>query len=892
MSALLTSLLAALLAQQTADSLALSGVVVDSAGKPVSHVEVVLAGRILAEGSISALARTRTDDQGAFGLELDRQRLKGIGPIGFLWAYDPGRTVGIQRVELTGTVPLPSVRLTLGEPFKRTLRVLDSEGRPVAGVRLAPVLMSDSQGSVFPSPDDRLERLTVITGADGVATLACLPVTIDPVTLRVRAPGIVPHLLPLPPRPGSDQFTLKLGRPARLAGSVFYDSGEPAANVIVEVWVQNPVYLRRDSSERKSFGIPSPIHFDSGPLRSRADGSFETPQQVMTGSSYRIMIRPDGGALVTSDWLPATTELTSAPPLRLRTHRKLLGLVQDREGLPIGGARVYLPSRAQTTTTNENGRFLLEGDIPERTYLLVQATGFRFQGGSAATGREPTERKLTLTRTSEHADHMMVPEPAPISPEESRALARRVLEPYLQATLNGGDDSSRWDCLRLLAKIDPARVLQLLPTAHFQNPGLEPSLRSMVAVELIATDPVESESIVASIALPADQVYGYWRLAAALPPAERDRKRALLARATVQVHAPAGGGNGARPWNRLAQLARVARGWLDLGDVERARPLIDEGLKMLAGLPLEEQYQPNFLPTAARLELDPVLSVIRDLSKPRRRDCYVAIAAALASERPAEAERVFRLVDDAVPNPAMSRSHIALWLCGPMARVDSKQAERLIAELKTPGEEACGWALLAYALVDRDRPAAHAALNHSIQLIDGLLERPLAANPPARLVSVFTNPAASILPIVEKVASERLEEVFWKAVALMPRDDFARERGFPDLRVAGATIFLARYDRQVALVFLSQATASAPVSMTANIRFVASIIQNKTCIDPIGAVAMFESLRAESDKADALIDRSRLALLGDLIESLIEPSDEHWKHAWRGPSPPFDKPFP
>jgi hypothetical protein len=45
----------------------------------------------------------------------------------------------------------------------------------------------------------------------------------------------------------------------------------------------------------------------------------------------------------------------------------------------------------------------------------------------------------------------------------------------------------------------------------------------------------------------------------------------------------------------------------------------------------------------------------------------------------------------------------------------------------------------------------------------------------------------------------------WKAVALMPRDDAARERGSADTRVADATIFLARYDRQVADVFLAQA---------------------------------------------------------------------------------------
>ena len=40
--------------------------------------------------------------------------------------------------------------------------------------------------------------LTVVTGTDGVATLPYLPATVDPLTVRVTAPGIVPHTLPLP----------------------------------------------------------------------------------------------------------------------------------------------------------------------------------------------------------------------------------------------------------------------------------------------------------------------------------------------------------------------------------------------------------------------------------------------------------------------------------------------------------------------------------------------------------------------------------------------------------------------------------------------------------------------------------------------------------------------
>ena len=72
-------------------------------------------------------------------------------------------------------------------------------------------------------------------------------------------------------------------------------------------------------------GPPSLIHFDSGPIRTRADGSFLTPPQLMTGWSYKIIIRPEGDPPVTSDSLTATTELTNVPPLRLQQRRKLVG---------------------------------------------------------------------------------------------------------------------------------------------------------------------------------------------------------------------------------------------------------------------------------------------------------------------------------------------------------------------------------------------------------------------------------------------------------------------------------------------------------------------------------------------------------------------------------------
>jgi hypothetical protein len=875
-----TMIIAVALLVQPADSVTVPGIVVDAEGRPVSDVEVVLAGRKRPELSVPTLARTTTDSQGVFRLQVARERLQGIGPFQAVWAYRPGRTIAVSHVEPTGNAASQPVRLTLAEPFPRTVTIRDPDGRPLAGIRLVPLLDAmDGRGLYF-TPDDWLERLTVATGPDGVATIPYLPAKVDPTRLRATAAGMIPHDFPLPDRPGSDRFTLELGRPAELTGSVTDASGQPAANVPVEVWSFDLRYEASDPGGKPKPALPGRlVHFDSGPIRTGADGSYRTPRQLMTGQTYQVVIRPEGDPTVNSGLLTLNTDLTTAPPLRipLVQRRKLIGLVRDRQGQPVAGARVFLPSGEPSTTTDARGRYLLEGALPDKTYALVQADGFRLQGWPVRPARQPEERTLTLTRTSEASDRTMTVVPAPIPREEARALARRVLEPHLQAALAKGDENTRWDAIRLLSQCDPYRALELLEKQQFQSPGLDASLRNRIGAELLATDPVEAESVVAAIPDPGDRALGYAWLAESLPETARDRRRGLLERATVQVQAPAGAGRGSDPRTRLFELARVAGGWLDLGEVEKARPLIREGLEIATALPPAQRYLRSFLPTAARLETDRVLSLIRDLSDSRRRSCYVAISEALANEHPAEAERVFQLIDDASRVPVYERKkEVALRLCHPMARTDPERARRLVAGLKTPREQACAWALVALGLADRDRPAARSALAESIRIIDGLSgSRDAAALATTGLVAV--NPAASILPIVERVAPERLEEVFWKAVAR-------------SLKGGGESlVFLARYDRDVADVLMQSSTAR-PRGPNGDVSYVWIFIQAGAVIDPRGAAAMLETLPPGDLNARDMRNRLIMQARDKLITCLVEPMDEHWKAAWERAGIPIGKP--
>jgi hypothetical protein len=242
---------------------------------------------------------------------------------------------------------------------------------------------------------------------------------------------------------------------------------------------------------------------------------------------------------------------------------------------------------------------------------------------------------------------------------------------------------------------------------------------------------------------------------------------------------------------------------------------------------------------------------------------------------------VFQLCDDSPRTLMQVRTRIALQhrLCLRLATSDPVRARRIISGIAMPRDQATGWALLALGLADRDKQAASTALAESIQVIDRLVDSAKAVKPDPNGSLVASNPAALILPVVEKVAPQRLEEVFWKALALMPNDDLAQKRGIADPRIAQAAIVLARYDRQVADVFVTQAFSTMSSSRGA---YDPLNIRAKACVDPHGAVTLMESLvppgvRDLRPSPNNIMYEAR----DELLIYPIEPDDHHWQYVWR-----------
>jgi hypothetical protein len=187
-------------------------------------------------------------------------------------------------------------------------------------------------------------------------------------------------------------------------------------------------------------------------------------------------------------------------------------------------------------------------------------------------------------------------------------------------------------------------------------------------------------------------------------------------------------------------------------------------------------------------------------------------------------------------------------------------------------------------LAEGDRTAAREALDHAIEGIDQLRELGGSVPPGIMLSGVRlmypTNPAALILPLVERIAPDRLGEVFWRAVALHARIDVNREDLLRNSYIPTECMVLARYDREAAAVLFEPMDSylrSLASSETGGGEFTPSAIAAKACLDPRAAVALLEELAAQRGISAVPSRAARI----ELAEALGQPPEERWKFRWR-----------
>jgi hypothetical protein len=809
-----------------------------------------------------------SDKDGRVRLHVAPKRVGGaLAAAAMIWAYQPGRALALGPARIRDGRFDPVIRLTLEDPVKSTIKVVGPDDRSLEGFRLAPNSLRRGRVPVLP-PEALSERLTVTTDKKGEATLSCLPPNTQPVTARVAGPGIAPHTLPV----NTDQpkMTLEIGHSGRLVGVVRSDSGEPLAGVRVVTQVKTSGTLPPNL-----FGLSAPpevVAFEKQAVSTNAQGAFQTPLSLLAGSTYRILIHHEGYAPFVSEWMVLSGEHTSVPSIRLRSLRTLAGQVRERQGQPVGGARVFLLAGGPSAMTDADGRFELRGALPDKTIVLVQHPGFRFQGWPFDPAAQTGGLQLTLVRPGESPDRTLTALPEPIPSDESRALAYRLLEPYLQAGPQAAPARDQIPALHSLATFDIERAVDLLNKGLLgeRTSGLQ---RGAIALQLAKKDLAAAEAMLEPVTDPVQRALTLGAMAKALPIVRHAERRHVVQQAAPLVRAMPNG------LGKLPEIAAVGEVWLDLGEAENARKELLEGLKLL-DTPVHSPLQNGFLRQLARLEPKLALPYIKKVPTVERVLLFADLAPQLTIDDPAEAERFFQSADW----PGF-RVELPLRLCRRLARVDCPRARRFAASLPSPGARVCAWAFVALGLAEKDQAAAREALDRAIESIDRLRE----TGPSPEAVIMYnqvrmihpTNPAALILPIVERVAPERLDEFFWRAVALHPRIDIEREELIRSSYLGVECMLLARYDRDVAAILFEPMDSylrSLAVRKMDGAAFTPSAIIGKACLDPRAAVALVEALPPARDASPFAVPS---ALRTELAEALGPPPEERWQARWR-----------
>jgi len=772
-------------------------------GKPIVGMEVILF-----RPDHSSSETVKTDAEG-------RYTLRSFAGKGSVWGprVPPGYAAapGLNRHDLL--VPEPPGRLDLGTlevpraapPLRGEVR--DEADRPVAGAAVAGhwfarTPQGDGDGSIAATTDAQGRF-----AAEGIAPGSKVTLT---ARLRDRATA------------GPTDTFAEAGAPVIL-------TMVPRALVAVACRVLGPggvpvpgaevrLYTRNTREERNNaFGNQVALE-GNAPIRTGPNGTYRTPKELdREGHEYRAEIAADGFQPGKLGWTPAgdgdVLDLPSVTLRRLLTIRVVAGRIVDPEGRPVAGASVSQAGdgpRRTVAITDDAGRFRLAGVYAGQALVFAEAAGFRF--GGAVAGAADGAVEIRLAREGGPSAAILKPLPAPLGRAEERALARELLAPVLPQARAGALGHLGAGAIPALARIDPGRVLAMIEDRALQAPA---AALQQVALGQFEDDPGEAFATIEADLDPGSRARGFLALADALPDAERGRLPDLLDRALAEAR------RAADAEGKLAILGRIADRWLDLGDADRAAPILREGKAALDALPRGAFVFPaeQFAEVLATIDLPAARAIferkgVTNTSRPSEAEVrrhLIAAAMRIAALDPVGAER---LLDEAGGGPNSGEwEALILGVARQMARADLPRARKLLPRLAdrpdVPALARPGLVPYGLGLMGADRAATAPASAR------GLLDEAFAGlRDLARATDGRTYPPASILmaallPAVERIDPDRLAERLWLAASCRPPRPQEPD-GNDVLMMATLALLASRYDRPLADTIVAPALDRLP----------------------------------------------------------------------------------
>jgi Carboxypeptidase regulatory-like domain len=719
-------------------------------GKPVPGISAMLI--YIGENRHGSQTVT-TDEGGRFTF----QSLPGKVRVGH-FRFPPTHVLAPSQGWEDFTVPEPPnvVELPTREALRAAPplrgRVVDEAGQPVSGASIQASLMlagarGSSDGSTNTKTDEKGEFVLAGLGPGSTVSITARLLgrqSKDPVKFPADEAGPVTiAIVPMPVFAAT--------------GRVLGTDGTPRAAVPIKVLVRAP---------QGSFpGYPRPVWFADGrEIKTTADGSFTTPNVLeRKPSDIRIEVAAAGYFPARTPWVPAPEgDLLTLPELRLKRSRGVRivsGRVVDGEGKAVTGASVLQAGdgpRWTSTKTDAAGRFRLPGVAAGAAMVFADAPGFRFGGAIAGVGAEPVG--IRLARVNEPPVAAIKPLASPLSRTEERAIGGELLEPLLamaRSSSPGADGASAIWAL--------ARVLEMIENRVIANPS---AIFTQAVLGLYEDNPTAAIAAIDDDRDPGSRAAAWLALEAFRPVVERARRENLLERALADARQAASADV------KVGLLGQIADRWLELGSIERARPILLEGQRILADWPKNNWplSAEGFADVLAAVDFPAATAIFErrgrtNVSPPDaativRHNRQAAIR--LAGINPAEAER---LIAPASPS-FYDRGRIVLKVACEMAKVDLPRSRRLLEMIddKSISGMTANRALVPFGLGEIAGKLARTNPIEAKALLDeafaGLRKIAIDGDSTRGSQSV-ANLMANLLPVVERVEPDRLAERIW-----------------------------------------------------------------------------------------------------------------------------------
>jgi hypothetical protein len=649
---------------------------------------------------------------------------------------------------------------------------------------------------------------------------------------------------------------------ATIEGRVVDSAGKPIARAEVRIW-QKP----RGPDGRL---VDRPVEFDgSEVLVTDAEGRFVSPDVLVAGVGAQVVAEASGMLAGRSGLISIAKDAVAIklPDITLKGLRLITGRVVDRRGQPVDGVTVFNSGDGHErieTRSKGGGRFLLT-DIPRGgVFLFAEKPCYRFAG--VRLPADQAEATLVLTSLDEPAEPKASLPPL-LSPDEEYALARSVLDPWLERLAQFGTPEQKFRGFSCWTQINGPEAFRSLDWLGDVERPLRDRLRYSAILSVIAHhdgNRVPWDEVRGMIEAGDDEFHKAAELIQATDEMDESEQATRLKWVESAVpHARKVGD----PEQRVRALASAAERLFGLGEVARARQILAEAEN--EAKPLLPGAEFAFLHLALAVAHDDADRAIEWLAKT---GIYLSwhggrVAAGLLPVDPRRAVEAWKLVAEA-RHKDRGRTGLeyraAAEFCYRLAKVDRALAEQVAADADETVIRYREQGAIILALAETQPAEARRLLATLVR--EELSQLPTEA---FRFLPLESAPAiaAWLLPVAERVDPDLCGELFWRSLALRlprPRRDLLSDQvERTDIQLA---MLLARYDRDIARALLEDPGHPLTAGWLGSSRFVAALH-----IDPRWAKNWLDT-PADAPSSNRFDDSSR----SNLLYTLALPQPERW----------------